>query len=167
MPRNGIPLAALTALIAALAGGCPDTVVDVGGRMSDQASVQAYEEPAPAPPEGAVPVGGGEGAFREAPPGSLRNPVPDDGAAVEAGRVAYGRACVQCHGKDFDGEGTVGRSFAPLPADLRSAAVRALDDDRIFRIVSFGSGRCPPLHSTLTVEERWRLVRFLRSLEPR
>lgn len=156
--------AGLPAVLAGLAllAGC-----DIGAMMSNQASIQAYEEQADPPPPGAVPIGGGEGALRDSAEGSLRNPVASTPESVKRGDKVIQAACSHCHGKDLDGEGTVGQSFHPLPADLRSDRVLGLSDDRIFRVISYGSGRCPPLHSTLTVEDRWHAINALRSRPPR
>jgi mono/diheme cytochrome c family protein len=132
--------------------------------MSNQASVQAFEEAHDDAPEGSVPLGGGEDALRTAPEGTLVNPEKPTPTSVARGRSCYGYYCVQCHGKDHDGEGTVGRSFHPLPADLTSVRAGTLSDEKVFRVISHGSGRCPPLHSTITVRDRWHLVNFVKSL---
>lgn len=155
----------LTAAWLTAGCGASDHLPDLGGRMADQVSVQTFEDGAQPPPEGTVPIHGGEIQYRSAPEGSLKNPVPFTVDALERGRAGYGFYCVQCHGTAFDGEGTVGQSFAPLPSDLRSPEVQSLSDDRLFRTISFGSGRCPPLHATITVNDRWRIVHFLRSLK--
>ena len=59
---------------------------DVGGRMSNQASVQAYEEEADAPPQGTVPRTGGEIRFRAAPEGSIPNPVEATAESIGRGQ---------------------------------------------------------------------------------
>jgi mono/diheme cytochrome c family protein len=137
---------------------------DMGGRMSNQASVQAFEESHDPAPEGAVPLDGGEDALRSAPEGTLVNPEGASETSLKRGRELYRIACSQCHGKNHDGEGTVGRSFQPLPADLASARIGGLGDDKLFRIISYGSGRCPPLFATLERRDRWHLVNYVHSL---
>jgi len=129
-----------------------------------------FRNEAPATPVGAVPVDGGEARYRLAPLGSLRNPLANDEAAVARGRVAYVHFCIQCHGSQYNGDGTVGQSFHPLPADLRSAAVQQLGDDALFRQISYGkefagpNSKAPPLYGTVSADDRWRLVSFIRSL---
>ncbi|MHC4779797.1 MAG: hypothetical protein ACYTFG_14570, partial [Planctomycetota bacterium] len=88
---------------------------DVGGRMSNQASVQTFEEKMDAAPEGTVPVSGSETEFKTAPEGSLVNPIDANAASLDIGEVVYKRACFHCHGENHDGEGTVRQSFHPLP----------------------------------------------------
>jgi mono/diheme cytochrome c family protein len=78
----------------------------------------------------------------------------------------YFTFCAQCHGPGFDGNGTVGQSFSPVPADLRSAKVQAAPAGELFKTVSYGipGGRQPPLDTTVTVNDRWSVIAFVQSL---
>jgi len=133
-------------------------------RMSEQESIRPYEERMPPVVARAVPRDGGENAWRLAPPGTLTNPLAPAPEAVARGALCYGYFCIPCHGSRYSGEGTVGQSFNPLPADLRSAAVRARSDDELFRAIGYGFGRHPPLAGTVSVEDRWHLILWIRSL---
>jgi mono/diheme cytochrome c family protein len=88
---------------------------------------------------------------------------------LEAGEALYATYCAQCHGRHHDGNGTVGQSFSPLPTDLRSPKVQEADAGRIFKEISYGipGGRQPPLATTIEVQDRWRIVAYLKSLGTR
>ena len=51
-----------------------------------------------------------------------------DTTAIASGQNAYQYYCIHCHGKYFDGYGTVGQSFAPPPGDLRSNLVQSMPE---------------------------------------
>ena len=137
------------------------------GRMWETPGVKPHEEPIPVMDTRAMPVDGGENVYRLADPAAIKAPFAlDQPEAVAAGQVGYGYYCVQCHGTVYDGLGTVGQSFAPLPGDLRSAKVQAMPEGQLFHEISFGipGGRQPALASTISVEERWQIIAFVKSL---
>ncbi|MFZ0241953.1 MAG: cytochrome c [Desulfobacterales bacterium] len=138
------------------------------GRMRETPAVKPYEQPQPIMPAGLVPVDGGEALFRAAAPESLKPPFPSPTIEVlQQGAVLYFTYCQQCHGVNHDGKGTVGQSFAPLPTDLRSPRIQSQGEGALFQHVSYGiggSGRQPPLATTIAVADRWKIVAFVKSL---
>ena len=140
------------------------------GRMRETPAVRPYEEPLLVEEAGLVPVNGGEAIFRVSAGADIQSPLEMTQAAVIArGKAVYLIYCAQCHGHQYDGKGSVGQSFAPLPTDLRSAKVQDSADGELFKNVSYGipGGRQPPLHATVTVDDRWRVVAFVKSLGTR
>jgi len=140
-------------------------------RMKDQESFRPYEARMPGVAPGAVPTRDGkltgEEEFRSAPMGSLRNPLPAGAETIGRGELAYEYFCVQCHGSQYNGDGTVGQSFAPLPTDLKSEYVQQMSDDELFRSISYGMMRHPPMWYTVSAEDRWSLIRWIQSLGAR
>jgi len=137
------------------------------GRMWETPGVRPHEEPLLAMEEGTVPYGGGEETFRNTPAGFLKSPFPRaDQETLKQGKSLYFTFCAQCHGKDYDGNGTVGQSFSPLPADLRSEKVQSLAEGVLFREISYGvpGGRQPPLATTIEAADRWRIIAYIQSL---
>jgi mono/diheme cytochrome c family protein len=140
------------------------------GRMRETPAVRPYEEPLLVKEAGPVPVNGGEAIFRVSAGTEIQSSLDMNQPTVIArGKAVYLIYCAQCHGHNFDGNGTVGQSFAPLPTDLRSAKVQDSHAGELFKNVSFGvpEGRQPPLHATITVDDRWRVVAFVKSLGTR
>ena len=140
------------------------------GRMWETPAVRPHEEKLLIMESSVVPVDGGEALFRAVDGNDLISPVKmDDPRVIESGKALYFTYCAQCHGKYFDGNGTVGQSFHPLPADLRDPKIRALSPGDLFQSISYGvpDGRQPPLATTIEVSDRWRIIAFLKSLSPR
>jgi mono/diheme cytochrome c family protein len=144
-------------LLAPLFGGCDYM------RMKDQASVRTYEEEMPARVEGSIPVGGGIEILKAADPDRLRNPLPSTKQTIEQGRTAYGYFCMMCHGPAGDGNGTVGQSFAPLPTDLRGSYVQGQNDGLMFYRISLGYKHHPPLADTVSEDDRWAVIHYIRA----
>ena len=140
------------------------------GRMRETPAMRPHEEPLRIKEAGLVPVNGGEAIYRVSagidimPPINMTQP-----AIIDRGKAVYLTFCAQCHGHNHDGKGTVGQSFAPLPTDLRSAKVQDSPAGVLFKNVSYGvpDGRQPPLHATITVDDRWRVISYVKSLGTR
>jgi hypothetical protein len=64
-----------------------------------------------------------------------------------------------------DGNGTVGQSFAPLPANLRDAGVQKQSDGELFAKITLGFRRHPPLASTVSDGDRWAVVNYIQSMK--
>lgn len=154
----------LLSLVTVLASMCVFLQGCDYGRMKEQESVRTYESKFPEMPSGSVPIQGGLETLRVQDLRELKNPLDKDPRWLDRGKEAYGFYCGMCHGPRADGHGTVGQSFHPLPSDLRSREVQQLSDGEIFGIITFGSRRSPPLAHTVSEEDRWAIIRFLRSL---
>ena len=153
------PLWALLLLLLFAPAGCNY------GRMNEQESVRTYEKEMPEIPPGTIPVSGGVEVLSRTDPRDLKNPVPPAAAAVARGKEAYFNFCVQCHGPKADGNGTVGQSFAPLPTNLTGPQVLEQSDGELFLKISLGFGRHPALASTVSGQDRWAIIRYLRALK--
>jgi len=137
------------------------------GRMRQTPAVRPHEEPVLNMAAGVVPINGGEAIYRVANATELEAPIDIMAPAdIDRGKAVYFTFCAQCHGIAFDGDGTVGQSFHPLPADLRSTLVQSKLPGELFKSVSYGvpGGRQPPLQTTITIADRWRVVGFIKSL---
>ena len=137
------------------------------GRMWETPAVRPHEQRLPVMDAGVIPVKGGEALYRHTRGEDLISPVKsNDPEVIKSGESLYFTYCAQCHGKYFDGNGTVGQSFHPLPADLRDKKVQALPEGILFKSISYGvpGGRQPPLATTVDVTNRWRIIAFLKSL---
>jgi mono/diheme cytochrome c family protein len=133
-------------------------------RMKDQESVRTYEAQPPEMPVQSVPVSGGVAQLRNADPQKMKNALPVTDEVIARGKTSYEYFCAMCHGPEADGKGTVGQSFAPLPTDLRGAYVRGQSDGLLFYRISLGFNRHPSLFGTVSSDDRWAVIRYLRSL---
>lgn len=60
------------------------------------------------------------------PYNSLSNPLPRTRGSVERGAAVYEQNCVSCHGETGAGDGPVGRTLSPPPANLAGFAQKPM-----------------------------------------
>ena len=113
---------------------------------------------------GAQEVGGNAEARK------MKNPIASTPASIEAGKAAYKRACVFCHGPEAKGNApTAPKTLSVVPQDLTDAKwERGSTDGEIFAVIKTGT---PPKmdmkpNKALKDEDIWNIVNFLRSIGP-
>jgi mono/diheme cytochrome c family protein len=161
-----MPIATALATSLVVLAGCPDELQDQEGHLP-------HERPLLSVPAGVVPTDIApssphrlEPAATQAEAEQLTNPFRASAGAIAKGRVAYQRYCSHCHGSLGRGWTSVGSSFDPAPPDLVTAAGGKTDGE-LFGIVTFGRNLSPALGATVSVEDRWRTILFLRTLDDR
>ena len=105
------------------------------------------------------------------PPGNqktlLVNPIAPNVDSIASGGVLYEQNCLPCHGVSGAGDGPVGRTLNPPPADLILHTVPGVHPDgRLYDWISngFPDSVMPAFKDNLTDEERWHLVNYIRTL---
>jgi mono/diheme cytochrome c family protein len=100
-----------------------------------------------------------------APPREARkpNPLPDDQATIDKGRAVFMAQCVSCHGETGVGNGPGAKDLPKHPGDLTSRKIQEQSDGSIFWKVSTGRAPMTAFAGTLSAEERWQVVRFVRT----
>jgi mono/diheme cytochrome c family protein len=96
---------------------------------------------------------------------------------VTMGKHLYEANCVQCHGAEGKGDGYGAPFLVPPPRDLTAgqfkfrttASGQLPTDDDVFRTISRGANGTgmPPWKYLLNDEERWALVEYVKSFDPR
>lgn len=185
MPRNRVfvtlLLAALVALMVLGCQGSPKTKppIHINPNMDN---VPRYDPQAASPffdngmamrpvPEGTV----ARGQLREdkawyegiGPDGQpvAENPLPLTASALERGRERYNIYCTACHSQVGDGRGIVTqRGFVPPPT-FHSDLIRNYPDGHIFQVISNGIRNMPSYAPQIPVEDRWRIVHYVRALQ--
>ena len=118
----------------------------------------------PLPPDDAIPV---ESTMPAAPtPAELEafTGLPATKENLRNGAVVYGYYCIFCHGQQGAGDGPVGKSYVPQPADLRSSRVTSLSDKELLGAMFTGTGHEPVLGKVVPADYRSLLVLYVRSL---
>jgi mono/diheme cytochrome c family protein len=95
----------------------------------------------------------------------LKNPLQTSPDNLTRARVYYQYYCVFCHGDSGAGDGPVGQSYTPQPADLRSPKIAGYRDGEMLRAMLSGVGHEPVLERVVPPEHHWYLVLLLRSLQ--
>jgi cytochrome c553 len=96
-----------------------------------------------------------------------KNPLPLSGVSLTEGKEAFGHYCVACHGLDGQNTGVpfADRMSPPIPS-LASTEVQQYTDGQLKWVIDNGiapSGM-PASKGTLSDEEIWSIVHFLRHL---
>ncbi len=98
------------------------------------------------------------------------NPIPPNADSIAAGQVIYQQKCVPCHGPTGKGDGPIGLTLNPRPADLTLHAVPGVHTDgQLFEWITngFPNSVMPAFRDKLTDDDRWNLVNFIRTLAPK
>jgi len=96
----------------------------------------------------------------------LENPFDTSEAVLAQGKILYGRFCIHCHGpKGLGGEtGKVGAVYLGVTS-YASAAVKDKPQGHIFHVITHGKGRMLSHASQISVEDRWRIARYVQTLQ--
>lgn len=100
-----------------------------------------------------------------APPREARkpNPLPDDQATIDKGKAVFMTQCISCHGETGVGNGPAAKDLAKHPGDLTSRGVQDQPDGALFWKISTGRAPMTAFQGTLSAEERWSVIRFVRT----
>lgn len=130
-------------------------------------SLWPYEWEMRPPPEGSLPIRDAQLPLsRLEAEQRLKNPVAATPASIEEGRQLYLIYCAVCHGSEGKGDGTMAAKLMTPPPDLTSEFVQARSDGFWFATIRYGGVIMPALGSSLSVDETWAIVNYLRSLKP-
>lgn len=95
------------------------------------------------------------------------NPIPPNRDSITAGGAVYAISCAPCHGASGQGDGPVGLTMNPRPADLTQHAFPGIHPDaQLYEWITngFPGTRMPAFKSSLSDTDRWHLVNFIRTL---
>jgi cytochrome c553 len=137
-----------------------------GPRMYEQAHIREFQAVMPPAPAGSVPVEDWPPPLpSSAEAAHQSSPLELTAANAARGRAYYSYYCLFCHGESGAGDGPVGESYVPRPADLRSAKIAAYSDGELLRASLLGTGHEPVLERVVRAQQRWYLVAYLRQLQ--
>jgi copper transport protein len=105
------------------------------------------------------------------PPGDMQarlpvNPVAPNAASLAAGEALYQQNCQNCHGATGRGDGPVGVTLNPRPADLSIHTEPGVHPDgQLFVWISegFPGSAMPAFQNLLAEEDQWHLVNYIRT----
>jgi copper transport protein len=95
------------------------------------------------------------------------NPVPVTDQAIQVGESTYAANCIACHGVGAAGDGPAGADLNPPPANLLEGHALFHSDAEFFNWIRNGKpGTAMPAFSeTLTDEQIWSTIHYLRTLQ--
>jgi len=98
----------------------------------------------------------------------------DDQAILAQGKIMYEIYCDHCHGAKGEGDGKVAegvtldgiqRTGYAGVANLKSDALKNVTEGHIFHVITMGKGLMQTHASQITVEDRWKIARYVKSLQ--
>jgi copper transport protein len=98
------------------------------------------------------------------------NPIPPNNESIAAGGSLYAVNCVPCHGVSGSGDGPIGLTMNPRPANLKQHAIPGVHTDaQLYEWLTngFPGTRMPAFKTTLSDTDRWNLVNYIRTLAPK
>jgi mono/diheme cytochrome c family protein len=94
----------------------------------------------------------------------LKNPLATDSAKAR-GAAVYLNFCTHCHGPSMRGDGAVALRGYPAPPNLKGEKSMSLAEGQMFHILTFGQKNMPSHASQLSVNDRWSVIAYVRSLQ--
>ncbi len=88
-------------------------------------------------------------------------------ADLDRGQERYNIYCSACHGMTGYGDGIVARRGfnKPAPANYHQDRLRQAPVGHFFDVMTNGWGAMPSYASQIPVEDRWRIIAYLRALQ--
>lgn len=94
----------------------------------------------------------------------VASPLKDSEAVLKEGKVLYDRFCEHCHGTKGAGDGLVGQVYLGVP-NYTSDALKDKPEGHIFHVITHGKGRMGAHASQISVEDRWKIVKYVQKLQ--
>ena len=94
-----------------------------------------------------------------------KNPVAGNASAEAEGKKIYMTTCSPCHGPTGKGDGPAAAALNPKPANYTTSAIAAETDGSLFWKLSEGRGAMVAFKNTLSEEQRWSLIAYIRTLQ--
>lgn len=95
----------------------------------------------------------------------LKDPFPATPEVVARGKEQFEKFCIHCHGATGHGDGTVVTvgNFPPPPA--YDGQLKNLPEGKMFHTLQYGKGMMGSHASQITVEDRWKIIRYVQTLQ--
>lgn len=94
----------------------------------------------------------------------LSNSIDSTANNVIRGEWVYRNYCQVCHGMTGVGDGPVTKRGVPPPPSLLSDKVKNMKDGQLYYIISNGRGNMASYRSQVQREDRWKVIRFIRTM---
>lgn len=93
-----------------------------------------------------------------------KNPLENSDEVLAQGQALYLTFCFPCHGTVGQGDGPVAEVYLGVPG-FNAGRYRDLTEGHIFHVITYGQGRMNPHGSQISVEDRWKIVSYVQTLQ--
>lgn len=94
---------------------------------------------------------------------NIENPSAYNLGNVEKGKELYMKNCKSCHGDPGKHNGL---PLIPPPPDITSEQMQQNTEGELFYKITHGRGPMPQFETTISEDDRWRLVNYIRNYNP-
>ncbi|MFW5759445.1 MAG: c-type cytochrome [Cyclobacteriaceae bacterium] len=94
----------------------------------------------------------------------LSSPLDSTEQVLQQGQVLYASFCQSCHGGAGAGDGPVGKVYRGVPS-FQASTVKNLSEGHIFHVITYGIRRMSGYGTQLDVNERWKIVKYVQTLQ--
>jgi len=91
--------------------------------------------------------------------------MQDSTVDLERGAFVYGNICKPCHGPGGAGDGVIPQHGYPPPPSFLAANAMNIKDGQIFHIITYGQRNMPALSGQVVRNDRWKVIKYIRSLQ--
>ena len=95
----------------------------------------------------------------------ILNPLEVSKEVIKGGKKNYDLLCAICHGPKGKGDGIAGMALKPKPSNFQVESFQNQTDGAIYWKITNGRPPMAPYQHSLTDEQRWELVNYLRTLK--
>jgi len=97
---------------------------------------------------------------------SIENPIANDKASINKGKMVYMRHCRSCHGNMGLGDGPKAARLKTFPGDFSSTDFQAQSDGEIMYKSIFGRDEMPNYEKKIpSKKDRWAVVNYMRTFK--
>jgi hypothetical protein len=95
----------------------------------------------------------------------LNNPLPLTRQLLDRGEQRYHINCMPCHGPAGDGKGITSKYNMFSMANFHDQRLVNMPDGEIFNTITYGKNLMGSYGANVTVEDRWAIIYYVRTLE--
>lgn len=93
------------------------------------------------------------------------NPIELNATNLQRGKERYNIYCVACHGGVGDGRSVMAEKGFPPPASYHTDLMRNQLEGYYFDVITNGIRNMPAHGKQISVEDRWKIIHYLRALQ--
>jgi mono/diheme cytochrome c family protein len=93
------------------------------------------------------------------------NPIPLTRQLLDRGEQRYKINCMPCHGPAGDGKGITSKYNMFSMANFHDQRLVNMPDGEIFNTITYGKNLMGSYGANVTVEDRWAIIYYVRTLE--
>ena len=111
--------------------------------------------------------GGGEEWVAPARAAKKKNPIEVNEASLARGKTVWVKECASCHGDKGKGDGPAVKDLEKKPEDLTLPKTLNQTDGALFWKLTEGRKPMASYEKTLSEEDRWHVLNYMRTLAPK